>query len=455
MTTDSNPSSSLPIPADKAAAATVIDYEEISPDTSMAMPRRVGMIIFFLVFGVFGGWSALAPLDGAARAAGTVTVKSYSKVVQHLEGGIVGDIYVQNGDHVVAQQPLLLMDDTQSVSQLGITNSQFVALKARESRLMAERDRADVVAYPSVLVASETNVGEEIASQNQIFAARKAAMEGSIEVLEQRIVQLQSMLVGQAALKTSKETLAASFAEELVDVIALLSQGFSDKLRLRELERNVASLEGEAAELTANIAATEVQIGEARLQILQQDREFHNEVVNELGNVQTSLKDISERVIALQDIVSRTVVRAPVDGIVNGMQFHTIGGVIGPGTPIADIVPQSDELILEAKVPVIDIDRVSVGQEAIIRFSTFGSSTPTIYGVVLNLSADSLIDEVTRMPYYLARVEVTEEGMEELGSLVLLPGMPAEVFITTGSRTFLQYLFKPFTNAMARTFIED
>ena len=433
----------------------VLDYEEISPDTSMAMPRRVGMIIFFLVFGGFGGWAAFAPLDGAARAAGTVTVKSYSKVVQHLEGGIVGDIYVQNGDHVVAQQPLLLMDDTQSVAQLGIAKSQFVALKAKESRLIAERDDEDAVTYPSSLDASEINVREEIASQNQIFAARKAAIEGSVEVLEQRIEQLQSMLVGQSALKTSKETLAYSFAEELADVRALLSQGFSDKLRLRALERNVASLQGEAAELTANMASTEIQVGETRLQILQQDREFLNEVVSELGEVQTSLKDVNERVTALQDVVSRTVVRAPVDGIVNGMQFHTIGGVIGPGAPIADIVPQSDELILEAKVPVIDIDRVSVGQEAMIRFSTFGSSTPTIYGVVLNLSADTLIDEMTGMPYYLARVEVTEEGMEELGDLVLLPGMPAEVFIATGSRTFLQYLFKPFSNALARSFIED
>ena len=443
------------MPTDQAAAAMVLDYEELSPDTSMAMPRRVGMIIFFLVFGVFGGWAAFAPLDGAARASGIVTVKSYSKVVQHLEGGIVGDIYVQNGDHVVAQQPLLLMDDTQSVAQLGIANSQLVALKAKESRLIAQRDHEGAVTYPSSLDASEINVREEMTSQNQIFAARKAAMEGSVEVLEQRIEQLHSMLVGQSALKTSKETLAYSFTEELADVRALLSQGFSDKLRLRALERNVASLQGEAAELTANMAATEVQVGETRLLILQQDREFLNEVVSELGEVQTRLKDVNERVIALQDIVSRTVVRAPVDGIVNGMQFHTIGGVIGPGTPIADIVPQSVELILEAKVPVIDIDRVSVGQEATIRFSTFGTSTPTIYGVVLNLSADTLIDEMTGVPYYLARVEVTEEGMEELGDLVLLPGMPAEVFIATGSRTLLQYLFKPFRNAMARSFIED
>lgn len=445
MTTNNNISALSASPEDTAAVL----------DTSMETPRRAGLFILFLVFGVFGGWAALAPLDGAAVASGTVTVKSYSKVVQHLEGGIVGDIYVENGDHVVAQQPLLVMDDTQPRAQLGIVNSQFVALKARESRLIAEREREDVVIFADILAADEIHVGEEMAAQNQIFAARKAAMEGSIEVLEQRIEQLRTMLVGQAALKVSKETLTASFSEELSDVRELLSQGFSDKLRLRELERNVASLQGEAAELTANMASTEVQIGEARLQILQQDREFHNDVVSELGEIQTNLKDVNERIIALQDVVSRTVVRAPVDGIVNGMQFHTIGGVIGPGSPIADIVPQSEELILEAKVSIIDIDRVSVGQDATIRFSSFGSSVPTIHGTVLSLSADSLMDQNTAAYYYLARVEVTPEGMQKLGDLVLLPGMPVEVFIATGSRTFLQYLFKPFSNVMARSFTED
>ena len=421
----------------------------------MELPRRVGLVIFFLVFGVFGGWAAFAPLDGAARAPATVTVKSYSKVVQHLEGGIVSDIYVQNGDHVLAGQPLLVIDNTQPLAQLGIVSGQFVALKAEESRLIAERDHQDEVTYPAVLLSGELKVGEEMAAQNEIFAARKAAVDGRIEVLEQRIQQLQSKLVGLAALQASKEILTASYSEELADVKVLLSQGFSERTRLRELERNVARLQGEAAQLTANMATTEIEIGEARLQILQQDREIHNDVVSKLGETQTRLNDINERIIALQDIVTRTVVRAPVEGIVNGMQFHTIGGVIAPGTPIADIVPQSVELILEAQIATIDIDRVSIGQDATIRFSSFGSSVPTIYGSVLNISADSLTDQNTGIPYYLARVEVTPEGMADLGDLVLLPGMPAEVFIATGSRTFLQYLFKPFSNALARSFIED
>ncbi|MDG1027262.1 MAG: HlyD family type I secretion periplasmic adaptor subunit [Gammaproteobacteria bacterium] len=429
--------------------------EKILVDTNMEVPKRVGLTILFLVFGVFGVWSAVAPLDGAARAPGTVMVKSYSQVVQHLEGGIISEIMVRDGDRVTAGEPLLTIDNTQAQAQLEIANAQFIGLKAREARLMAERDKLDRVSYPTDLDSGINGVRQEIEAQDEIFRSQKAALEGSVDVLEQRIEQLQSKLIGLAALKASKEELAASFSEELADVEALLSQGFSDKQKLRELERAAATLEGEAAELSANISSTEVQIGETRLQIIQTEHEFHNDVVNQLGETQTGLNDSNERVNALGDIVRRTVVRAPVAGIVTGMQFHSVNGVIGPGTPIASIVPQNEELIVEAQVSPNDIDRVALGMEATIRFSAFGSSVPTITGKLINLSADRLVDEQTGMPYYQSQIEVTEEGRADLGNLVLLPGMPAEVFITTGSRTFLQYLFKPFTNALARTFIED
>ena len=446
----------------KSAAKPILPARQAKPqaagandlvETSMEMPRRIGLTIFILVFVVFGGWAAIAPLDGAAYAPGQVTVKTYKKAVQHLEGGLVGSILAQNGDVVEAGEALLEMDDTQPLAQLEIANSQLVALQAREARLLAERDELTSVAFPANL--SGANSTEEVASQTSIFGARKASREGSIEVLQQRISQLESKLVGLAALKDSKIALAASFADELEDTRSLLDEGFSDKARLRSVERNLASYQGEAADLSANIASTEVQIGETRLQILQLNREFQNEVVSELGEVQTRLKDSQERSTALQDIVSRTTVRAPVAGVINGMQVHTEGGVIGPGTVIAEIVPLTEELILEVQVSPLDIDRVYEGQEAMIRFSSFGNRTPTIFGSLLSLSADAIQDPNTGMTYYLARVEVSPEGMADLGDLELLPGMPAEVFIATGSRTLLQYLFKPFSNAMARSFIED
>ena len=445
-------SAAKPILPTRQAKPQAADADDLV-ETSMEMPRRVGLTVFILVFVVFGGWAAIAPLDGAAYAPGQVTVKTYKKAVQHLEGGLVGSILAQNGDVVKAGEALLEMDDTQPLAQLEIANSQLVALQAREARLLAERDELTSVAFPAGL--SGANATEEVASQTSIFGARKASREGSIEVLQQRIGQLESKLVGLAALKDSKIALAASFADELEDTRSLLDEGFSDKARLRSVERNLASYQGEAADLSATIASTEVQIGETRLQILQLNGEFQNEVVNELGEVQTRLKDSQERSTALQDIVSRTTVRAPVAGVINGMQVHTEGGVIGPGTVIAEIVPLTEELILEVQVSPLDIDRVYQGQEAMIRFSSFGNRTPTIFGSLLSLSADAIQDPNTGMTYYLARIEVSPEGMADLGDLELLPGMPAEVFIATGSRTLMQYLFKPFSNAMARSFIED
>lgn len=435
-------------------AISAIEKLDGSDLSSVDGAKRIGLTIFFLVFGVFGLWSVLAPLDGAAYAPGTVTVKSYKKTVQHLEGGIVADILVRDGDVVEAGQPLLILDDTQSMSSLEIIASQHAALKMREARLIAERDKLDGVVYTQDPTFSETDVEQEVTAQNQIFAARRTANEGRREILKQRVSQLQNQIEGMEALRQSKELLAQSYAEELSDTQVLLAQGFSEKTRLREAERSYAAFSGEAAELTANISSTQVQIGETELQILQQESDFHNEVVAELSEVQTALKDANERLTALQDIVSRTTIVAPDAGVVNGMQIHTIGGVIGPGSPIAEIVPASDELVIEASVSPIDIDRVSVGQEARIRFSTFGSRAPTFFGEVLSLSADALTNESTGASYYLARIEVIPES-QEFGDLALLPGMPAEAFINTGARTFLQYLFKPLSNSFARSFNED
>ncbi|MBT8146054.1 MAG: HlyD family type I secretion periplasmic adaptor subunit, partial [Gammaproteobacteria bacterium] len=323
----------------------VLEPETSSPSivTSITYPLRIGVTILFLVFGVFGAWAVLAPLDSAAYAPGVVTVESYKKTIQHLEGGLVQEIVTRNGDWVEAGDILLVLDNTQPLAQLEIANAQLVSFAATEARLTAERDGLDEVIYPSLLLSGQLDGQAEMAVQNEIFAARKAANEGSIEVLEQRISQLESRAEGLRALKETREALAASYAEELEDTQALLSQGFSDKLRLRELERNYASAQGEAADLTANISSTEIQIGETRLEILQQQRQFQNDVVSELSEVQTGLKDVRERIIALQDVVRRTVIRAPEEGIVNGMQVHTVGGVVSPGTPIVEIVPQGGE----------------------------------------------------------------------------------------------------------------
>lgn len=455
MTEKQNDQDNLPVLTGSRPSKPARPPELLEVDTGIEAPRRAGLIIAFLVFGVFGVWAATAPLEGAAHAQGSVTVRSYKKTIQHLEGGMINRIYVQNGDHVDAGDPLVEIDSTQSLAQLEIANAQLTAFSALEARLLAERDGLEEVEYPTTLDTSDANARSEMAAQDQIFDARKASREGSIAVLEQRIEQLRSRVTGLKAVKESKEELAASFAEELADTRILLEQGFSDKLRLRDLERNHAAYKGEAAELISTIASTEMQIGETRLQILQTENDFRSEVVSQLSETQTRLNDLGERMTALNDIVERTVIRAPESGVVSGMQYHTEGGVIGPGAPIAEVVPQGDELIIEARVSLVDIDRVQTGQVATIRFSSFGNRTPTLYGTVLSISADAVTDQHTGMPFYLARVSVNPESLEALGSLTLVPGMPAEVLIASGERTFLQYVMKPFSNALARSLIED
>ena len=433
----------------------LLPAQQPKTNTSIKTPVRIGLTIFTLVFGVFGGWAALAPIDGAAYAPGEVMVESQNKSVQHLEGGIIAEILVSNGDAVQAGQPLINLNRTQPHAQLEIVSAQHTADSVREARLIAQRDGLAGIAWPAELDANNPATREEMDGQISIFNARKAAVEGNIEVLEQRIGQLENRVVGMQAMRESRQLLANSYADELADTRELLDQGFSDRIRYRELERNYANFFGQAAELSANIASTEVQVGETRLQILQVRRDFHNEVVADLAGVQTNLNDLEERMIALEDVVARTVIRSPDDGIVTGMQIHTVGGVISPGMIIVDIVPEDDEMIIEAQVSPLDIDRVALNQEATIRFSSFGNTAPTTVGEVINLSADSFQDQNTGLSYYVARIQVTPEGLDGLGDLELMPGMPAEVFIATGSRTFLQYLFKPFSNALARSFRED
>lgn len=418
-------------------------------------PRRFGIALIVLVFGVFGIWSAVAPLDSAALAPGVVTVKSYKKTIQHLKGGIVEAIMVRDGDHVMAGDTLLIMNDTQPRAQLEIARGQVFAFNAIEARLLAERDNLDTIAMDSEF-SQDPIMRAELQSQRQFFNARKNARQGEASVFNQRMEQLQANVSGLQALKTSKESLVKSYEEEIEEYRDLLKEGYADKIRLRELERNNSRLQGEVAEHLSAIASTRIQVGETKLQILQLEKEFYSSVVDELGQVQTKLVDVKERVRALNDTVERTVLRSPVDGMVMGLQVHTLGAVISPGVSILDVVPQGGDMIVEAQVSPADIDRVRIGQEAKIRFSAFSNATtPVIIGKVVTLSADRLENEKNGTPYFLARVEVTPAGMVNLTGLSLVPGMPAEVLINTGERTLFEYLTQPITNAFARSLIEE
>ncbi len=429
-----------------------------SPESTAAVdfekPRRIGLGLLALVFGGFGLWSLTAPLDSAALAPGVVIVKSYKKTIQHLEGGIVKDIKVREGDRVASGDTLIVIDDTQTRASLDIAKANLFALLAKESRLLAERDGLEVVNGDGDW-AAEPRMQAELLSQSQFFKARASARLGEIEVLNQRAEQLQANVEGLLALKRSKEDLVASFAEEIEDYRGLLEEGYADKVRLRELERSHSRLQGEVAEHSSAVAGTRIKIGEAKLEILQLEKRFHSDVIDELGQVQTALNDAVERVRALDDTVARSAIRSPVAGVAMNLQVHTVGAVISAGTPLLDVIPTGGDFLIEAQVSPNDVDRVMAGQTAKIRFTAFNSATPVIEGEVVTLSADRLINEMTGLPYFLARVKVTPQGVKDLAGLELMAGMSADVLIGTGSRTFFQYLLQPVSNAMARSLIED
>lgn len=422
--------------------------------------RRLGFLVVFAIFGGLGTWAALAPLSSAALAPGVITVENYRKTVQHLEGGIIKTIRVRDGDSVEKDQVLATLDDTQPRAQLEVLRGQYYIAAAREARLIAQRDGLNEVRYPPDLLvhADDPRIDDAIRIQNHTFTVRKTAHDGEISLYRRQIEQLRAKLKGLQAQITSRDRLVKSFRHELEDFEALLKEGYTEKQKVRELERNLAQSEGQRGELASELAATELQISETELKILQLQKELQREVAKELGEVQAALFELREKIQSLESTVARTVVKAPEPGMVLGLSVHTLGGVIQPGGKILDIVPQDERLVVEARLSPQDIDRIQLGQMAEVRFTAFKSrDTPKIEGKLMVVSADRLVDEQTQTSYYLARVEITPEGLQDLArqKLDLVPGMPAEVLINTGERTLFEYLTDPFVNTVTRSFIED
>ncbi|HJR27735.1 MAG TPA: HlyD family type I secretion periplasmic adaptor subunit [Pseudomonas sp.] len=418
--------------------------------------RRLGFGIVLAIFGVFGTWAAIAPLDGAAYAPGVVTVQAYRKTVQHLEGGIVKELLARDGDIVERGAPLIILDDAQLRFEYEMTRSQLVAIRAMEARLRAERDTLPAIGFGEIADPASLRLVEARQSETQVFNARQRSRLGQISVLRERIGQLNQQIKGLESMIGVKVHLEKSYSGEINELTDMLKQGFVDKQRLLEQERKLGMLRSEVADHRSTINRTRLQINETQLQILQIDKDFSAEVVKELTEVQTRMYDLQEKTSALEDRLSRIVIRAPEAGMVIGMTVHTIGGVVSPATPLLDIVPSVSELVIEAQVAPVDIDRVAIGKRADIRFGAFNSSTtPVIEGEVISVSADRLTNEKTGTAYYLSRVRVTEAGVRTLGERKLLPGMPADVLIITGERTLLQYLMQPARDAISQSMIEE
>lgn len=430
-----------------------------TPDTNDKVFIRYGFLVIILVFGVFGIWMTYAPIDSASVASGKVVVEGNKKSIQHLEGGIVEAIYVKDGDSVIKGELLLKMDEIQAKAQLETVLSQYYEGLALECRLISERDDLKNIKFDAEIRNSGNDLNNKlIDGQTRLFHSRKKALASEKMIMIQKIEQLKKQIKGNRSIIKSKKSRLKSYREEILEWKVLYEEKLTDKLKLRELQRDAETIIGDIANSEAEIARLYVEISESKSKILLRKQEFTNEVGSELRDTQSSLSDMSARLNSLKDTLNRTKIIAPEAGIIVGMDTHTIGGVISPGQIILEIVPDISEMIIIAQVQITDIDKVKKGLKANVRFSAFNLQIAhVVEGEVIHISADSFVDEITGLPYYEAKVKLTEDGYKQLkeNNFFLIHGMPAEVMIKTGERTVLSYLLKPIRRMFIKAFRED
>jgi len=405
--------------------------------------RNIGYGIAILIVFVVFIWGAFAPLQSAAIAPGVVQVEGKRKAVQHLEGGIVSQILVSNGEWVEEDQPLLILEMARPFAERDILQGRLYNQQAAVDRLKAERDDLPSVPFRDSLVEAgyrDKRAANAVSNELALFSARAADRRAEEDVLA-------SQRKGLRLVMDSKEAVEESLSLEILDLQELLTDGYVDKQRLRELERARRQVLGELADLR-------VAIEEVSLRVSQLRTRFKKEVVDELALTFEQLYDIEQQFSAADDAVERSTIRSPVAGTVLNLIPNTIGAVIGSGETLLEIVPHIDDLVVDARVSPMDIDRVSVGQPAEIRFSVFKDAY-LVSGSLTKLSPDRLVDQETDLPYYSAEIKLVEEDLSLLEGMTLVPGMPAEVLIKTGERTMLGYITSPMRRGLSRSLTED
>jgi HlyD family secretion protein len=408
------------------------------------------------VFGAFGIWVACAPLDSAAIAPARVSVESDRKPLQHLEGGIVSEIRVREAQPVEEGEVLFRLQPTQAQANRDLLAKQLDAALAQEARLIAERNEAAEIAFPDELMARRhlPETATIIADQRNQFAERSRLRNNELGILRSRIEQTSRDIAGRKLRATGLAAQLASFKAEIAAVMPLVEKGYYARNKLRVLERERDRIEGEIGFGQGDIGRLEQTIAETHLQIEQARQRQQELVAQQLADIRVRISDLREKGAVALDVLSRVEVRAPRAGIVQAVKVHTVGAVVRPGETLAEIVPTGDSLILSARVSPLDIQSVATGQKAEVRFPAFARKLPPIFGKVETISADALVDEVTRQPYYAARVRIDQASIPAELAGTLVPGMPADVLISTGERTVLRYLLGPLSDAMARSMRE-
>jgi len=428
------------------------------PVWRIRVPAMVGFAALAILVGGLGAWAVKTRLAGAIVSSGVIEVQSNRQVVEHPDGGVVGEIFVRDGDVVTSGDLLLRLDDTFLFSEQTIVVSQLFELLARRARLEAERDgtSSEDLGIRLLEVQQENNIGPDlIAGQQRLFDARLESMAKQTEQLNEQRAQIESEIEGTKAQLISLRRQVELIQDELEDQQSLLSRGLTQASRVLSLQREEASLSGEIGSLEASVARLRGQIAATEIQILELTATRREEAITTLRDVQTQVSELSERRLSLAERLSRLDIRAPVSGTVYDSQVFALQSVIQPAEPMMYVVPQDTPLLVAARVDAIHVDQLHVGQPVALRFPAFNQrETPEIDGQVLNVSADTFTDEQTGFTFYRAELAPIDGQIERLNGQALLPGMPVEAMIKTDERTPLSYLIKPMADYFNRAFRE-
>lgn len=426
-------------------------------DKSFSMRGRViwGVLFALLLLVGIGGWAVTAKLSSAVIGVGTVRVDEDLKVVQHIDGGVLRQIAIREGDEVAAGQVLLRLDDVQIRAERAIIMGQLAEFEARRQRLLAERDAGETLTFQPAFMTRYADAEMIADGERQLFAGNlrnRLSQQGRLEL---QVGQLQQEIKGLQFQQTAIAAELGLVQAERMRMLSLAESRLIETSRISTIDREVARMQGQQGEIDASLARAASRITEVELQILALTEEARTEAQRELRTVEARLAELDERLGAVDDRLARTLIVSPVSGTINELNVTTLGGVVSPAERLMTIVPHDADLTIEFRIATNDIDQVAVGQDATLRFSAFNQrTTPEIDGVITRVSAAAQHDTNTGESYYLGQVAVTD-GIENLGDLGLVPGMPVEVFVQTEEQTAIAYFAKPFTDQVSRAFREE
>jgi protease secretion system membrane fusion protein len=429
------------------------------PSSDTSAVARTGLWVLGLGFGGFLLWAALAPLDEGVPTQGMVTLDTKRKTVQHLSGGIVKEVLVQEGQQVKEGQPLLRLDGAVAKANYEAVRQRYLGYRAMQSRLFAEQAGNDAIDFhPDVKAAmSDPLIKQQVSTQQQLIQARRAALAADLQGIEESVQGLKEQLTSYQNILVQRRSQLALLNEELTNTRGMVKEGYAPRNRQLELERMVAESNAAIADLMGNSLRVNRQVAELTQRSLARKQEYRKEVESQLAEVTREVQSDAEKFVAVTADLDRMEIKAPATGQVVGLTVQTVGAVLQPGQKLLDVVPDSQTLLLEAHIPPHLIDKVQAGLSTDVRFNAFAHSPQLVVeGKVLSVSGDLLSDPAQpQFSYFLARVQVTPDGMKTLGSRQMQPGMPAEIVIKTGERSMLTYLLHPLVKRMASSMKEE